>query len=615
LIPFTHFRGRDLQGAGRAPAAPAESTVEHYSERSITGARRRRSSLLGIFGGAIVAALMLAPGAFASTISFASGALTYTAAGNQLVDPTFGETAPATVEIRTYDTDPITDTIPGNCTSTPPTSTPFGTPPSSDFTCTGVTSLTGNGSPFDDSLSAQGDSQSTPSDPAITDIPTTLNGGDGNDSLNAGTAGATLNGGTGDDNLNGGPGNDILIGGAGNDSLNGGGGNDTLSGGDGNDTLFPSNGTDAVSGGTGVDQVFYNDNTFVPASGPGTTDAFVATPVNVSLDGVANDGYAGNNSNIGTDVEDVTVQDAEGVTCADVAPTPCANGAATLTGDSGPNALSGGSGNDTLTGGGGGDFLSGNGGNNTLNGVNGYPDRLDCGGTGTANVDQLDSVFNCTTTNTTKLANTGLITQDKAPAISWASPKENAKVSPSKSNTFQVNATAGDHPITQVIFYVGERTACIVKAAPYKCAYHATGADIGKNTLIAIASDSIGLTGTTTRTVTVSQFKPKKLSASTSPKRIKHGPFAFTTTGKLSLPSGVTARQGCSGSVSVTFKNGGKTVAKGTAKLGSKCSFSSKMKVSLGKGKAPKSLSVSVAFAGNATLTKASAKGYTVRVS
>jgi Ca2+-binding RTX toxin-like protein len=286
-----------------------------------------------------------------------------------------------------------------------------------------------------------------------------------------------------------------------------------------------------------------------------------------------------------------------------------------LTGDSGPNALAGGSGDDTITGGGGADFLSGNLGNNTINAADGFPDRVDCGGTGTANVDQLDSVVACTKVNTTTLANTGLITQDKAPAISWASPKQNAKVSPSKSNTFQVNATAGDHPITQVIFYVGQRTACIVKAAPYKCAYHATGQDIGKDTLIAIASDSIGLTGTTTRAVTVSQFKPKKLSASTSPKRIKHAPFAFTTTGKLTLPSGVTALQGCSGSVSVTFKNGGKTVAKGTAKLGAKCTYRSTMKVSLGKGKAPKSLSVSVAFAGNATLTKASAKGYTVRVS
>jgi hypothetical protein len=549
---------------------------------------------------------MLAPGASAATLSVSSGALTYSAAGTARVTVAFGEPAPQTVEVRTFDSDVITGTIPG-CTAA-------GSLPSdvtSDYTCSPVTSVTGNGGPFADSLSAQGDVTS-PAVPAIADIATTLDGGAGNDFLSAGTPGTILDGGPGDDQLAGGPGNDTLTGDAGDDTLSGGGGNDTLSGGDGNDALFPSNGTEVVSGGAGVDQVSYTDNVFVPGSG-GAPDSFAATPVNVSLDGVANDGYAGNNSNVGTDVEDVAVQD--DANCAQAAPTPCANGSATLTGDSGPNALAGGSGDDTITGGGGADFLSGNLGNNTINAADGFPDRVDCGGTGTANVDQLDSAVDCTQVNTTTLANTGLLTQDKAPAVSWASPKQNAKVSPSKSNTFQVNATPGDHPITQVIFYVGQRTACIVKAAPYKCAYHATGQDIGKDTLIAIASDSIGLTATTTRAVTVSQFKPKTLTASTSPTRIKHAPFAFTTTGKLSLPSGVTARQGCTGSVSVTFKNGNKTLASGTAKLGSKCTFRARMKVSLGKGKAPKSLQVSVAFAGNATLTRASARGYKVRVS
>jgi hypothetical protein len=547
---------------------------------------------------------MLAPGAFAATLSNTSGALTYTAAGTQAVEVAFGETAPGTVEVTTFDADIISGTIPG-CTAT--VSPPSGV--SSDYVCTGVTSVTGNGGPLNDSLSAQGDASDFPADAPIADIATTLNGGVGADFLVAGRAGAALDGGPGDDTLSGGPGNDTLTGDAGNDFLSGGGGNDTLSGGDGNDSLSPSNGTDVVSGGAGVDQVSYNDNMFVPGSG-GSPDSFVATPVNVSLDGVANDGYAGNNSNIGTDVEDVAVFDE--VNCAQAAPTPCANGSATLTGDSGPNALSGGSGDDTITGGGGGDFLSGNLGNNTLNGVNGYPDRLDCGGTGTANADQLDTVVGCTTVNATKLADVGLLTQDKAPTVSWATPKENAKINPSKSNTFQANATAGTHPITKVVYYIGERTACITTTAPYKCSFKAKDSDVGKDTLVAIATDSIGLTSTLTRTITVSTFKAKKFTASTKPKRAKHAPFVFTTSGRLTLPSGVSRRKGCTGSVMVTFRAGKHKVGSGTTKLRSSCAFSSRMKVAVPKG--TKSLKVSVVFAGNTTISKASAKGYKVKI-
>lgn len=569
--------------------------------------RGPRLAVIVAFCAVFIAALALAPGAFAATLTNTSGALTYTAAGTQPVNVSFGENGAGSgsVEVTTFDSDTITGTIPG-CTAT-------GVLPSgvtSDYVCTGVTSVTGNGGPLSDSLSAQGDNFDFPGDVAIIDIPTTLNGGAGNDFLGAGTSGAILDGGPGNDTLNGGPGNDTLTGDAGDDSLSAGvSGNDTLSGGDGNDSLFPSNGTDAVSGGTGVDQVTYNDNMFVPGTG-GAPDSIIATPVNVSLDGVANDGFAGNNSNVAADIEDVTVADGQSCTGLTIA---CAYGAATVTGDSAPNALTGGSGNDTITGGGGGDFLSGNAGTNTMNGVNGYPDRVDCGGSGTANVDQLDTVVDCTTTNTTKLANVGLLTQDRAPKVSWKSPKANAKINPSKANTFQANVTAGTHPVTKVVYYIGQRTACISTKAPYKCSYKAKAADIGKDTLVAIATDSIGLTSTLTRTINVSTFKPKKLSASTKPKVAKHMPFRFTTSGRLTLPSGVSKRAGCSGKVSVTFRAGRKKVGSGTAKLRSNCTFKSRVKVVVAGGKA-QTLKVSVVFGGNKTLSRVSAKGYKVKV-
>ena len=545
--------------------------------------RRPRSTALGAFGAVCIAALILAPGAFASTLTLSGGTLTYTpsAADATGVNVNFGEPAAGSVEVRTFDADVLTGTVPG-CTINAP-----GTGVTSDYTCTGVTSVVANGTAFADGLDATGDGAGAAIAPVS--VPTTLNGGAGADTLSGGAGAATLNGGDG------------------NDSLFGGTGAQTLSGGNGNDIIDPGNGTDTVSGGSGIDQVVYFDNRFVS----GTPNSYVATPVNVSLDGVANDGYAGNNSNIGTDVEDVSVQDT--ADCAQVAPTACAYGKATLAGDSGPNSLSGGSGDDTITGGGGGDFLSGNAGNNTMNAVNGYPDRVDCGGTGTANVDQLDSVSDCTTVKTTKLSNVGLITQDKAPTLSWASPRQNAKINPARSNTFQVHATAGTHPITKVVYYVGQRTACIATKAPYKCAYKATDSDVGKDTLVAIATDSIGLTTTVTRTIHVSTFKPKKLSASTKPKTARHAPFRFTTSGRLMLPSGVSRRAGCSGRVSVTYRAGKKKVGSGTAKLRSSCTFKSRVRVVVSGGKA-QTLKVSVVFGGNKTLSRASARGYKVKV-
>jgi Ca2+-binding RTX toxin-like protein len=99
-------------------------------------------------------------------------------------------------------------------------------------------------------------------------------------------------------------------------------GNDALYGGPEPDTLVGGTGTDILSGGAGQDVASYGDRT---------------DPVNLSLDGVANDGAPGENDFIMTDVE----------------------------------RLAGGSGNDTITGSAGADFLIGGGGVNTISGLGG----------------------------------------------------------------------------------------------------------------------------------------------------------------------------------------------------------------------------------------------------
>lgn len=168
--------------------------------------------MLATFGGIFIALLIMAPGAFASTLDFSSGTLTYTGSATISHDVNFGEPSAGTVEVRTYDSDPIGGTTPSNCALQSTSG------PSSDYICTGVTSLVANAGNMGDFLSAAGD-LGTPTVPPILDIPATLNGGTGDDSLTAGIAGATLNGGAGNDFLAGGPGNDTLNGGSGTDIL------------------------------------------------------------------------------------------------------------------------------------------------------------------------------------------------------------------------------------------------------------------------------------------------------------------------------------------------------------------------------------------------------------
>ncbi|MDB5386142.1 MAG: hypothetical protein JWM11_1788, partial [Planctomycetaceae bacterium] len=83
-------------------------------------------------------------------------------------------------------------------------------------------------------------------------------GGDGNDTLEAGSGRTTLHGGKGDDILTGGTNNDKLYGDDGSDILNGLGGNDSLSGGNGSDTLRGGGGVNNLSGGKGKDWLYSN---------------------------------------------------------------------------------------------------------------------------------------------------------------------------------------------------------------------------------------------------------------------------------------------------------------------------------------------------------------------
>jgi Ca2+-binding RTX toxin-like protein len=180
------------------------------------------------------------------------------------------------------------------------------------------------------------------------DLPVFMDGGSGDDHLNAGRGPAVLLGGDGHDFLMGGKGPDRIDGGSGHDMIMGDGGNDILLGGAGQDVILGGSGDDIIDGDDGNDVVYAGDGNDYVTGGAGQ-------------DILAGDG--------GNDV-------IKGGSGNDLLTGGC--GDDTLYGESGNDVLKGGSGNDTLQGGDGNDILMGECGNDKLYGGLGN-DALDGG--------------------------------------------------------------------------------------------------------------------------------------------------------------------------------------------------------------------------------------------
>ena len=208
----------------------------------------------------------------------------------------------------------------------------------------------------------------------------TLNLGSGSDTSVNGEAGNdTINGDVGNDQqLNGGGGDDTLTGGDGNDSLDAGDGNNTLDGGEGDDFLQNGLGTDQLLAGPGNDNFgfsgfFWGPDTIDGGPGRDSVNWFQhGDPLSLSLDGVANDGEAGQNANL------ISIESLLGGTAGDTIVGSA--GAETLSGDAGADIIEGGGGNDTINGGSQNDTLRGGDGSDGVYGDNG-DDAMD-GGTG-----------------------------------------------------------------------------------------------------------------------------------------------------------------------------------------------------------------------------------------
>ena len=190
-------------------------------------------------------------------------------------------------------------------------------------------------------------------------IPTSIDGGAGDDRLYTPEGNDTLVGGLGLDILNSGGGNDKLDGGDGNDQLNGGNGNDTLVGGAGNDTLHGNGNNDSIDGGLGADDMHGDDGTDTVTYASRT--AAVTVDITEIIGEVADDGQVGEKDFVRASVENLQGGSGNDKFTGTVT-------TLTMSGLTRNNQFYGNGGNDTLIGLDGNDKLDGGAGNDSIDG-------------------------------------------------------------------------------------------------------------------------------------------------------------------------------------------------------------------------------------------------------
>ena len=106
-----------------------------------------------------------------------------------------------------------------------------------------------------------------------------------------------------------------------------------------------------------------------------------------------------------------------------------------------------------------------------------------------------------------------------------------------------------------------------------------------------------------------------RLTVRVSPSGDRRAPYRFTTSGRLTLPRGVTAAAGCRGQVSVQVKRGGTTISTRRVFLRRNCTFSSAVTFrTRARFASSRSLRFTVRFLGNARIAPATAAARFVRV-
>ncbi|HEX8122981.1 MAG TPA: Ig-like domain-containing protein [Solirubrobacteraceae bacterium] len=207
----------------------------------------------------------------------------------------------------------------------------------------------------------------------------------------------------------------------------------------------------------------------------------------------------------------------------------------------------------------------------------------------------------------------GCRTEDRPPAVRFATPADGARISPTRAAELTATA-ADDRGVARVLFVDDGNVVCTDTTAPYSCDYSPTGNDVGSNTLAAVAIDTTEQTATAFKAVRVSRFAPRSVTARTTPSRDRSAPFRFRTTGRVARPAAVTAAQGCRGKVSIQVKSRGNTISTRRVKLSRSCTYRSRVTFRVPQRLFGSRLKVTARFLGNSVLTAKAARSRSVRV-
>jgi hypothetical protein len=192
------------------------------------------------------------------------------------------------------------------------------------------------------------------------------------------------------------------------------------------------------------------------------------------------------------------------------------------------------------------------------------------GGTGT----DTTPATTVTTTVTVRDETPPAATTPAAPAIALSAP----------STIAARGATIGLRPeaaagIKAVDVYLGTRKVCGLTSAPYStCVITPAGDEVGSQVIRAVVTDSTGRSADATARTTVQKFATRGLSISIASRNLKGGNVRKTISGRVLLPSGVSAADGCSGgAVTIVVKRLGRSVSNEDLDANGDCTFTQRV--------------------------------------